>query len=367
MTRVKNSRKQSIISQQLRKEVLSGEINDKLPTEKELSERFQCSTGTISKAVALLVHEGLVERKPRDGTRILRNQKSLKAEELDLNAFAFISPSDQHEGLWRMLRGFQQRAQEKNRRIVMLTADIDSRREMELISRLAEFEVQGAIIHPMVPSFQHLVQFSQVLESSHLPIVLAGSTLNGLEAPSVIVDGFHAGYTVTQHLIEQGCKRIGFLSDRAWSVSVRDRSLGYRWALRNAGLKIPPKSFMLNKAIDTNFADRLKFPTTLARKYLDSGALDEVDGVVCAYDIISYGLLEVLTERGIKVPEQFKVAGIDDYDSRNEELGLTSYRVSFEKLGAQAYELLEDLVTGKPNVDSQDILVSGDLVVRQST
>ncbi len=366
MSKLRKASKQITISDQLREEILASKINEKLPTERELAERFQCSTGTISKALALLVHEGLVERKPRGGTRVLRNRSSAGEKDLSFNAFAFICPNEQHEWLWKMLRGFQRRAKERGRRIVMLTSDLDAHKEMELITRLPELDVQGALVHPTVSTMDQLVQFAHVLDKVKQPIVMAGSTLGGLNRPSVIVDGFHAGYTVTRHMIEQGATRIGFLSNRAWSVSIRDRLQGYRWAMREAGLEIPARFVVLDTEIEPNFDDPNISPRKLAEQYLDRGATDEIEGVVCAYDLIAHGLLSALESRRIKVPDAFRVVGIDDYDQNNEKLGLSSYRVDFEALGQQAYDFLELIVDTADYTGSNEIQISGQMIVRRT-
>ena len=75
--------------------------------------------GTVSKALAVLVHEGFVERKARAGTTVTYGKEGSKPGQLD--AFAFIYPSEQHEGIWRTVKGFQDAARDAGRRVVMLT------------------------------------------------------------------------------------------------------------------------------------------------------------------------------------------------------------------------------------------------------
>ena len=102
--------------------------DEKLPTETELARRFDCSISTVSKAMALLAHEGLVERKARAGTRVLpvagRGAGAGDADGVELDALAFIYPSAQHEGIWRTVQGFQGAAHAQDRRVVMLTTGL---------------------------------------------------------------------------------------------------------------------------------------------------------------------------------------------------------------------------------------------------
>jgi DNA-binding LacI/PurR family transcriptional regulator len=360
-------KKSDAIYNQLRLEILDGKwlVGAKLPNEPELAQRFDCSIGTVSKAVGVLVHEGLVERRARAGTRVLRN--SLKPEPVTtrMDAFAFIYPSEQHEGIWRIVRGFNDAAREEQRRVVMLSTGADYQKESELLGRLSEFDVRGAVVYPVMPSPQDQVHFSKMLLDTKFPVVLAEVNLPGLGCPAVVADGFHAGYTVTRHLIDRGQKRIGFFSNYAWVPFMRDRYLGYRWALKEAGIDENPESVMLESSMHPVFEDLLREPTELAGRYLKS--CGKVDGVVCANDFLAFGLINATREMGIRVPEDLKVVGIDDFAmSPSEILPLTTYRIPYEEMGRRAFEMLAQ-VCDQPSSLVQETQLRGELIVRESS
>lgn len=366
---VKTSKKIADIHRELRRLVLAGEwaMGELLPREMDLCERFGCSVGTMNKAMGLLVHEGLVERKARVGTRVTgAKPAAVETRSVELDAFAFIYPSDQHEGIWRTVKGFQQAANDRGRRVVMLSSGADYHKETEFLQRLQEFDVRGAVIYPNVATPEMQVAFSQLILSCKCPLVLASVNLMGLGRPMVGLDNFDAGYAITRHLIEQGARRVGYLSNRAGSMAMRDRLQGYRRAMADAGLEVRAEQVMVDASMKSNFVRPLEEPTRLATKFFASaGALDAVVG---ATDFLAYGVAEAAKGLGLSIPRDLKVAGIDGYflPETPDFLPITTYRSPCERIGRLAFEKLEQLVAGQP-VSGDESLVRGEVIRRAST
>lgn len=335
-----------------------------LPTEFELAAELECGRHTISQAITRLVHEGLVERRRRVGTRVIRKTLHSNKPTVELDAFAFIYPSDRHEGIWRMVNGFQGAARQGGRRVVTLTMGVDYEKEMELVSRLAEFDVKAAAIYPIAPSPQVQVRLSSMLMDSKFPIVLADQSLPGLRCPVVAVDNFHAGYSMTRHLLKSGLNRIGFLANDSLSPSIIERYRGYLWALEEAGKSAIPNGVMLEMGMTPNFDDPLREPTEVAMRYLEKKP--KVEGVVCGSDFVARGLITAAKARGIRVPNDLKVTGIDGFtEQAKEEIPLTTYHVPFEEMGRKVFERLDALQRNQPMSDLET-RVRGEVLVRSS-
>mgnify|MGYP001317666836 CR=1 FL=1 len=336
-----------------------------MPNESELAERFRCSLGTVSKALALLAHEGFVERKARAGTTVTYGFRETSPGVGTLDALAFIYPSEQHEGVWRTVKGFQDAAREAGRRVVMLTTGLDYQKEVEYVSRLSEFDVRGAVIYPVIPTPRDQAHFFQLVTESKFPVVLAEVNLPGLGCSSVVIDGFHAGYTMTRHMIRRGAQRIGFFSNFAWAPFMRDRYLGYRWALEEAGQKEPEGGVFLEAGMNPDFQNPLAEPTALAAKFL--AGPKKLDAVVCADDFLACGCIAAAQKRGWSVPGDLLVSGIDDYSSLTKSRGvpLTTYRIPFEEMGREAFSLLAK-GQEQGNRAPEERQIRGSLVVRES-
>lgn len=365
---VRSPKKLQTVYAQIRQEILGGEwaVGSKLPRESEMGEKFGCSPGTVSKALSLLVHEGLVERRARAGTTVISDGSTSPQPLAKLDAFAFIYPSEQHEGIWRTVKGFQDAAREAGRRTVMLTTGIDYQKETEFIARLSEFDVRGAVVYPIVPDAQAQVRLSHMLVNSRFPVVLTQLNLPGLGCPSVVIDGFHAGYTMAKHMITRGAKRIGFFSNFAWAPFMRDRYQGYRWALEEAGIQEPPCGVCLSSAMNPDFQNPLAEPTALAAKFFEEAG--KLDAVVCADDFLALGCIAAAQKRGWRVPEDLLVTGIDDcgVSSAPGGIALTTYRISFEEIGRKSFALLQKVVAAEAPIPGEDP-VRGKIIIREST
>lgn len=362
----RHSAKVCSIHEELRRQILAREwkVGDRLPTEAELAERFDCSPGTINKAAALLVHEGFLERGPRTGMRVLRD--SAKPIGVQLDAVAYIYPSELHEGIYRMVRGMQEAAHKRGRRVITLTTGTDYQKESEFIGRLTEFDVKGAVVTPLISSLEVQLHFSQMMLNPKMPVVLAGNNLPGLGCSGVQADNFHAGYTMTRHLLDKGLRKIGFFSNHAWAQFMRDRYYGYRWALREAGVPENSAWVYLEDAMRIDFSTPLSEPTELARNYLVNAK--GIEGVVCADDFLAYGMLQAAREKNLRVPTDLRVTGIDDWLNipRADEMPLTTYHVPYEKIGESAFDLLEAQLAGE-RTKPVERLISGHLIERAST
>jgi GntR family transcriptional regulator of arabinose operon len=364
---VRAPKKTQAVYASLRQEIVAGAwaVGSKLPNETEFAQRFGCSLGTVSKALGLLVHEGFVERKARAGTTVIYGTEESFSALGQLDAFAFIYPSEQHEGIWRTVKGFQDAAREAGRRVVMLTTGLDCRKETEFIARLSEFDVRGAVFYPIIPTPQDQVHFSQLLVDSKFPVVLAEVNLPGLGCSSVVIDGFHAGYTMTKHMIARGAKRIGFFSNFAWAPFMRDRHQGYRWALEESGIGEPAGGVFLDSTMNPDFQNPLAEPTALAAKFFDTAG--KLDAVVCADDFLAIGCIAAAQQRGWTVPGDVLISGVDDYSilAASHGVPLTTYRIPFEEMGRESFAMLDRVLqTKSPSPIEHQI--RGEIVIRKS-
>jgi LacI family gluconate utilization system Gnt-I transcriptional repressor len=130
---------------------------------------------------------------------------------------------------------------------------------------------------------------------------------------------YEAGRAMTRHLIEAGYKRIGFMA--GW---MNGRSLGRYTGLRDALTEAGMFDPRLITPIDTSEhvpegvgweARRFATPLT-ARRFLGR-LLDgepKMDAVFCNNDVMALGALFECMQRGIRVPEDFGIAGFNDFD-----------------------------------------------------
>ncbi|AHF92669.1 transcriptional regulator [Opitutaceae bacterium TAV5] len=352
----------------------TGEV---IPAEIDLAAEFHCSRGTVNRAISQLAREGWVERRTRAGTRVLAPQpvrtgggsRRGGAAGKEGPAWTFIYPNMHHEGIARIARGFQDAVKAAGERAAMLTTGMDFRREAEMIGQLGPDDARGMVVYPVITSAEDQLYYMQMILACPLPVVLAEINLPGVGRPVVMADGLHAGREATRHLLAQGARRIGFLANYAWVPMVRDRYLGYRQALEEAGMPERELAVRLDGRMRPRFDTPLAEPEVLAREFLV--AHPDIDAIVCGDDFLAHGCLRVARELGWAVPGRLRVIGIDGLRSLPATRpALTVYRVPFERIGAEAFALLRHAVanvegeTGTPVPAER--FVRGELAVRRS-
>ncbi len=158
----------------------------------------------------------------------------------------------------------------------------------------------------------------------------------------------------TTHLIERGCRRILHLS------VLEAREEGYRRALRRAG--IPVRRELIQKLTAPE-----GFRSASARESMRAVIAKGIafDGLSAQSDTQAAAAINELVLQGIRVPEEVKVAGIDNAPFTDfYVVPITSVSQLFVERGRRAVSLLNRLVQGE---SAGSISLKPDLRIRASS
>lgn|GEM_PF-2801225 len=191
--------------------------------------------------------------------------------------------------------------------------------------------------------------------SDGLPAVVMNGT--GLGGPSVDLDNVRAAESVVTHLIASGRRRVAVINGKMETANGTDRRSGARRALEQAGIPLNP-AYEFDGRFDRDSGRRAM------EQFLSLPVVP--NAVFAANDAMALGALAVLSERGLRVPEDVVLAGFDD-DPEAATKGLTSLRQPVREMACQARVLLLDWIkTGKAPTRER-ILFQGVLLTREST
>ncbi|MGC9666349.1 LacI family DNA-binding transcriptional regulator [Planosporangium sp. 12N6] len=198
-----------------------------------------------------------------------------------------------------------------------------------------------------------------VLDRLGMPVVVIGGRRPGWG--SVCIDDVAAARTATEHLVALGHRRIAHLAgdpyDEFASTVHIDRRTGYRQALAAAGLAC-------DEALEVEVEFTVDGGAGGMAELLRRG--DPPTAVFAACDEIAMGAMRTLRERGLRVPEDVSVIGIDDHDL-SAVLGLTTVAQPAAAEGRLAASMLLESLTGGANVRPLDVVVPTRLVRRETT
>jgi len=346
----------------LRNAIVNREFSsgDKLPSENGLVKQFGASRPTVSRALAQLETENLVERRAGSGT-FVRGEKiaenlvlGLLIPELGITeifepicrGISIERSGPSHDLLWGATLSPGAPVEEQAR---------------QLCEYYLQRKVSGIFFAPLEFTAQNEEsnrRITAAIDEAHIPIILLDRDIYAYPRRSkydlVAIDHRRAGFVVAHHLIEVGARRIIFFSRPHSAPTV---------AMRSAGVFEAIHTWAEGKVSGwTECGD--PSDVELVRSVMER---HRPDAFVCANDLTAARLMTSLNSLGVEIPSQVKVTGFDDvrYASLL-QTPLTTIRQPCLDLGATALAAMFGRIAN-PGMPARDYLLDFQLVVRQST
>ncbi|HXJ22449.1 MAG TPA: substrate-binding domain-containing protein [Polyangia bacterium] len=158
--------------------------------------------------------------------------------------------------------------------------------------------------------------------------------------PSMILDNRPGMEMVVEHLIrDHGCRRLVFLAGTEKNPEAEVRFEAYRTMLERHGIPFDP-DLVARGHFRPNLA-KVAMEEILARGLT-------IDGVVAANDEMATGAIDLLRQRGLRVPQDIPVTGFDDLMlARLGNPPLTTVAQPYEQVADWAVMALEEQIDGR--------------------
>lgn len=197
------------------------------------------------------------------------------------------------------------------------------------------------------------------LAVARMPVVAVDVAMPGV--PGIIVDDVRGGMLATDHLLELGHRRIGFIGDTGLAggltfSSTPSRLRGYRQALSRAG--IAPARGLIRRGQHGSTAAEQMTLSLLSKP-------DPPTAIFAASDTQAAGVLSAAESARIPVPERLSVIGFDDVEIAA-PLGLSTVRQPLRESGVRGATRLCALLKGDRAVPMREELPL-EVVPRRST
>lgn len=236
--------------------------------------------------------------------------------------------------------------------IILTSSDEDDDKEVAVVNNLFSKQVDGVIFMGYHLTEKIRSEFSR----SRTPVVLAGTVDVEHQLPSVNID-YSRATTEAVELLAENNEKIAFVSGPLLDdINGKVRLSGYKSGLKEKGL---------------TYSEGLVFESKYG--YEDGYAMadriiaSKASAAIVAGDELAAGLLNGLTDKGIKVPEEFEIITSDDSQiSRFTRPSLTSISQPLYDLGAISMRMLTKIMH-KEELDEREVLLSHGITKRQST
>lgn len=328
---------------------------------KDIARELGISVVTVSKV--LRNHPDIGEQ---TRARVLKRMKELKyqpnlaARSLSTgrtSTVGLVVPDLLHPFFAQIAAAVSTELRKQSYGLLISSSEDDPELEREEIEQLLARRVDVLL----VASAQDSIESFRRIEEHKVPFVLLDRCFAGLNANFVGVDDEAAGRLATEHLIDQGCRRLAHIRGPEVSTAI-GRLAGFRQAL--AAHKRAPAAIV---SIGTS-GDHRGAPggysigkQLLARKV-------RPDGIFCFNDPIAMGVMRAILEAGLRIPEDIAVVGCGNLSySDFLRIPLSTIDQDSQQIGERAAAFALTLAASKRATRPRQIVIQPRLIARESS
>lgn len=328
----------------------------------DIARKLNVTASTVSRALknhprisaetkkAVLKTAQKLNYQPNHIAAALRNGRS--------NIIGIIVPMADRTFFSSVVRGIEEIANHSHYNVMICQTYDNYEKEVATVEALLNARVDGII----VSHAKGTIDFSHFLKVKErgIPLILFDRWNDELEVSHIVSDDFLGSYKVTEHLIQQGCTRIGHFTNTRNISIYKERLRGYREALLTHGLNY-------NEALVVASDLQLEDGRDSMLQLLNLKERPDAIFSASAYGIL--GAMQVLKEKGIKIPEEVALAGFSSEPFLSvTEPALTTVDQHSIRMGNAAAEIfLQEISDESKKFIPQKIVLKPELIIRESS
>lgn len=330
------------------------------PTIHDIARELNISASTVSRAlqnnprISLKTREKIISLansvgyRPNTLASNLRNKRS--------NTIGIVVPLINRYFFSAVISGVEEVAFKAGYTVVISQSNDLADKEISIVHSMLANRVDGLIISiAMEPTnYEHLKTFRK----KNIPLVLFDRTIAEIDTNKIVVDDFMGGFRVTQHLIDQGYKRIGHMAGPQNLQTYLDRKNGYMEALSRNDLAYDESLVVTNSLRSDDGIDAV-------RQLM--GLPVPPDAIFCGNDTTALSSMIYLRDRGIRIPEDLGIVGFSNEPfSKVVSPSISTIAQPGFLMGQKAAELILHQIEHKDR-SFKTIVLPTELVVRESS
>jgi DNA-binding LacI/PurR family transcriptional regulator len=329
-------------------------------TIKDVAEKSGFSVATVSAVIngknivspkTKTIIEKAIEELKYSPNEVARSLKVSKTSSIAILVRALTNPF-----YLQVVLGLEEIAWKLGYEILFCSIGPNLEREEEYIDNLINRRVDGVVIATSTLDRQESLQ---KLKDNKIPYVFVNRRPKKLQEHEWFVglDNRKASKLITEHLHELGAKRVAYLSGPREFSTFYQRLEGFLSIAKQ--LKMP---VMEEYVFESDFTKEEGYRITDQLISLQ----EKPDAIFCSSDLLASGAYMAIKDRGLNLPEDILLVGIDNSEV-TDLIGITTIDPQATEMGRLVGNLLTDLIENGESSFDQETLLEPMLVVRNST
>lgn len=329
----------------------------------DLSEKLNISAATVSRA---LNNHPKISQKTKE--LVLKTAKELNYKQNSLaqalksgktNNVGVIVPYINSNFFSSVIRGIEEELTPHGYHVIICQSHEDIDLEKKQLNTLLNAQVDG--IFMSVSKTTDEVTHIENAKSTNTPILFFDRKKDISGISTVVIDDYKAGYLATEHLIEQGCKRISHLSGDLRLEIYQNRYNGYVQALKDYGITFNNDYLITVKSSVDEGVEAVK-------KLWDLNL--PPDGIFSASDYAALGVCQELRKKKIKIPNDVAIIGFSNEPfTQYMELPISTIDQTPDKMGKiSAQVFLEHMNENFSGISIEKrVILNPEIQIRESS
>jgi LacI family transcriptional regulator len=328
----------------------------------DIAEKLNVTASTVSRALqdhprisaetkkSVLKAVRKLNYQPNNIAAALRNGRS--------NIIGIMIPTVDRSFFSSVICGIEEIANTANYHVMICQTYDNYEKEVATIDALLKASVDGIIVSHAkeTKNFKHFLKARE----RGIPIIQFDRSIDDLDASQIVIDDFLGAFKATEHLIQQGCKRIAHFTNTLKISIYKERLRGYREALLANGMKYDEAL-----VIESNL--QIEDGRNSMLQLLKLKQMPDAVFSASAYGVV--GAMQVLKERNIKIPDHVALVGFSNEPFTSFiEPSMTTVDQHSMRMGNAAAEIfLQEVNSDRTKFIPQKIVLKPELIIRQSS
>jgi len=229
-----------------------------------------------------------------------------------------------------IISGISDMAKQKGYSVIIASSYEQYEEEKQCLENLINIRVEGvmACISQETTDYSHF----EALEELNIPLAFFDRVCLPDKFSSVVADNQESARIATEHLLQNGSKRVGFIGGADYLGIVKKRKEGYLEALQKYNIPIEDALIICEKMTPEEGCEATKRLLNLP---------NPPDAILAMNDTLAFAAMKEIKNNNLRIPQDIALIGYtDDTHSNYVEPALTAIAHNTYEMGTTACRLL---------------------------